>query len=144
MKKDFGLEVHFTAFTGCMHSFKDGDQVHHKDLLAYLVLPSKDVYGTLDTHSFHSPMVVDSSVRNELSEEQKIAFKRAEKVLSLTPHTEDVQLAYMFPPTAYRFSKRKGRGGLKAPTKRALRMAFQEKEADNDGEWIEYSMSNAN
>ena len=127
-----------------MHFSKDGKRMHYQDLLAYLILPSKNVYGTADICSLHSPMVVDSGVKKELLEEQKLAFKRASKVLSLTPYTEDVKLKYMLPDTAYSFSKKKGRGGLKPPTKKALRMAFQEKQVDVDGEWIESSMSNAN
>ena len=126
-----------------MHFLGDGVRAHDKDILAYLSLPSKAIFGTTATASFHSPMVVDASVKKDLSKKQKVAFKRAKKVLSLTPSTEDVQLAYMFPAEAYRYSKKNGWGELKALTKRALRNAYQEKQVDADGKWIGHSMSNA-
>ena len=70
-------------------------------------------------------------------------LKRVKKMFGLTPCTLDVRMIHYFPDAAYEYSKTWGRGELKPLTKKAIRMAFQEKEVDADGEWIVYSAPNA-
>ena len=123
MTKDFGLEVHLGAYYGCVHPRQDDYRIHNRDVLAYLILPSKNVYATTDIDPFHSLMVVDSAVKKKLSEEEKLAFKRVKKMFGLSPCTLDVKMVYRLP-----------RLELKPPTKKALRMAFLEKKVDVNGE----------
>ncbi|KAL6720374.1 hypothetical protein ACLMJK_002295 [Lecanora helva] len=96
--RDFGLSIHFTVFHDYLVTEEGSHRIH---VLAYLKVPSplsvvKLSPGPLKMAGLSS-MVLNPAIINTPSSEQLSPFKRALKILQLTPKLNDVQLTTNLP-----------------------------------------------